>query len=293
MKGKTLRVVENSLTFGTTARMVDVYGCFKYKTTNNMYLIYSDTDTKYNIIYYGSAHIKEKSLLCMQCRDIKEEEVIKEYIFKITNKESLDNFETISLEEVEEIEIIASTKLEIKKEILSSIKELTLPKKEETEENKENKQKKKGSKKFLLFLLLILIIGVGYLYLSKLPPKDAIVKEITCQKNYDHDVLKATVDETNIYYFNNQDNLESVGTTMIYQFSEEDYREFIMKGTYYKYMPDSDIDGGWDKDDESHLFKIMMKETIDTSYNKPTSYEEVLAYYKKEGYTCTEDIDKE
>lgn len=297
MNGKTLKVVQYNLEFGSQDRMINVFSCFKYKPNGNMYLIYTDVDTKYNIIYYGSAHIREKSILCMRCRDIKEEEIVKEYIFKITNHEEIDNFINISLEEVEGIEIIASSKIDVKPEIISSLVELTIPKSKEKEElkvNEKDSNKKKKSKKGILFLLLFVIIAIGcYGYFVVFAPKDTIAKQIICDKEYGHDTLNASVHETNTYNFDYQDRLENVDTIMVYQFNEEDYQDFIMKGTYYRYMPDSDTEGGWDKDDTTYTFKIMTKLRIDTSYNKPTNYEEVLAYYKKEGYTCKEDIKKE
>lgn len=292
MNGKLLKVVQYNLEFGSKERFVNVFSCFKHKPTSNLYLIYADVDTKYNIIYYGSAHIKEDSILSMQCRNQKEEEIIKEYIFKVTNQEAIDDFEVIPLDKVEKIEIIASNKFEVKPEVIASLVEMTLPKKDVSKEEKSSKQKKRKSKKGLVFLLLaVILIGIGgYYYFSTLPSKNMVAKQIICEKEYSHNDLKATVFETNTYNFNNQDILEKVDTTMIYQFEESDYQEFIMKGTYYKYMPDSNTEGGWDKDDTSYTFKVMIKEEIDSSYNKPTAYEEVLSYYKKEGYTCKEDI---
>lgn len=294
MSGKVLKVTQYNLEFGATDRFVNVFGCFKYKPTSNLYIIYTDKDTKYNIIYYGSGHLKNKSILSMKCRDIKDAEIIKEYIFKLTNHEPLDNFEMISLDDIEEIEIIDSDKIEVKSEIITSLTEITLPKKDKKEATPVSNKKNKKFKKSLLLLIILMIIGVGsYYYFSTLTPKDTISKQIVCQKEYPHDTLNATVEETNTYNFNHQDSLERVDTTLIYQFNEEDYQDFILKGTYYKYMPDSDTEGGWDKDDTTYTFKVITKKSIDTSYNKPTAYEEVLTYYKAEGYTCTEDIEKE
>lgn len=300
MNGKTLKVVQYNLEFGSHDRFVNVFGCFKYKPNGNIYLIYTDIDTKYNIIYYGSAHIKGNSVLCMQCRDQKkDEEIIKEYIFKVTNYSAMDNFENISLKAVEGIEIIASNKIDVKPEVISSLVSITIPKKEEEQNELKPKEgssnKKKKSKKGILFLLLfVIVVIVGcYCYFVVFAPKDTVAKQIICDKEYGHDTLNATVQETNTYNFDYKDSLEDIDTVMVYQFKEEDYQEFIMKGTYYKYMPDSDTEGGWDKDDDAYTFKIMTKVRIDTSYDKPTNYEEVLAYYKKEGYNCTEDINKD
>ena len=51
MNGKTLKVVEYNLEFGKSDRFVNVFGCFKYKSNGNIYVIYTDVDTKYPIIY--------------------------------------------------------------------------------------------------------------------------------------------------------------------------------------------------------------------------------------------------
>ena len=296
MNGKVLKVMQYNLQFGATDRFVNVFGCFKYKPNGNIYVIYSDTDTKYNIIYYGSGHVKGNSILCMQCREAKESEYIKEYIFKVTNKENLDNFEMISLNEVEGIEIIGSDKIDVKPEIITSLIDFTLPKKEvvseEVVEPKEKKVKKKSKKSLLFILLFTIVICIGF-YIITLPPKDTVSKRIVCEMQYSHDTLDAQVDETNTYNFNHQDTLESIDTTTIYQFDEEGYQEFIMKGLYYRYLPDDGQEGGYKQDDENYTFKIMMTEKVDTSYNKPTAYEEVLSYYKNQGYTCSEEMDED
>lgn len=294
MNGKTLKVAQYNLEFGATDRFVNIFGCFKYKENGNLYLLYTDVDTKYPVIYYGSAHVKEKNLLSIQCREANEQEIIKEYIFKITNHEPLDNFEMISLENVDGIEIIGSTKMDIKMEVLLSLVDILLPKKEEPkEEVVVHKQKKKSNKGPLIVLLIILIMA--FIFVSAtvlLAPKNTVAKRIVCQKQYQHDTLEATIDEENTYNFNLNDSLDSIDTTMIYQFNEKNYQEFIMKGLYYKYLPDDDQNRGHKQDDVNYTFKIMMTEKVGTSYDKPTTYEEVFSYYKKQGYTCTEEVDE-
>ena len=66
MNGKVLKVVEYNLTFGETTRQINVYGLFRYKKNNNLYIVYSDTNTKYNYVSYGSSHIKNQSVLSMK-----------------------------------------------------------------------------------------------------------------------------------------------------------------------------------------------------------------------------------
>ena len=292
MNGKVLKVKQTSLEFGGHDRFVNVLGCFKYKPNGNIYIIYSDVDGQYNIVYYGSGHARGNIALCMQCREKSEEEIIKEYIFKTIQKENMDNFEIVSLNDAEGFEIIGSSRLEVKPEVLTGLIDIAMPKPEVKEKVSENRKKTKKNplKGILMFLVIVIALVGGYYYLFVMSSKDTVEKNITCVKSYSHDTLVATVEETNKYNFNANDELESIDTTLIYQFDEANYQEFIMKGTYYKYMPSSDNEGGWDKNDTEYTFKVITKKRVDVSYSEPTNYEEVLSYYKVKGYTCTEEI---
>lgn len=299
MNGKVLKVAEYDLTFGKSARMINVFGIFRYKGNNNLYIVYADVLMNNNVIRYGSSHIKENSALSMKCSSLKDQEIIKEYIFKITEKQKLDNFEIIKLDNIDEVEIIGSNMLEIKKEVLDSLIDLTIPKsnvKEEVVSNSSNKKRRGCSLKILLFLIILLILGSGiYYYFVVIASQETVYKRIICTKSYQHEEISdVNVDEEDTFNFNNKDSLESVDIVSIYNFLTEDsYLDFINKGLYYKYMPDSDdAEGGWDKDDDAYTFKIITKDRVDTAYNKPTGYEEVLAYYKSEGYSCQENIEK-
>ena len=108
MSGKKLKVMEYDLKFGSKDRFVNVFSFFKYKGNGNLYVIYSDIDTKYELLYYGSGHIKNGNLLSMACKE-SEIEIIKEYVYKVVNEELLDNFEIYNLEDVESIGIISSS----------------------------------------------------------------------------------------------------------------------------------------------------------------------------------------
>ena len=124
MNGKTLKVIEYNLSFGSNERMIHVFGVFRYKANNNLYIVYSDVNIQYNLIYYGSSFVKETSILSMECKSKQDEEIVKEYLFKVTARESLDNFEMISLDKIEGIEIISSNKLEVKPEVLYQMVDL-------------------------------------------------------------------------------------------------------------------------------------------------------------------------
>ena len=188
MIGKTLQVVEYNLTFGTTARMVNVFGLFKYNKNNNLYVVYSDYNTKNEFIYYGSSHVKKNNILSMSTRS-NDTEIIKEFIYKVVNNEDLSDFDFIDLKDIEGIEIIASSKLEVKLDIIRILEELTIPGKkviiEPTTENfpeetkvltneqpliitettpKTKKIAIKLDKKTLIILIVVIIFGGGYFY---------------------------------------------------------------------------------------------------------------------------------
>ena len=50
MNGKVLKVVEYNLEFGKQARMVNVFGVFRYLPNNNLYIIYRDVLQDYNYV---------------------------------------------------------------------------------------------------------------------------------------------------------------------------------------------------------------------------------------------------
>ena len=294
MNGKVLKVVEYNLTFGESTRLINVYGLFRYKKNNNLYIVYSDTNIQYNYISYGSSHIKDKSVLSIAVSTKEEEEIIKEYIFKVVNHEELSNFEMISLEKIDGIELISSNKLEIKGDVLKTLIDLTIPqiKKEEKVAKEVTVQpKKKENKKVLfIFLFLILVAGGGYGYLQMRPKENKVIKTFTCTKTYQHNTLKAKVEEENTYHFGNSEKLEFYEEKKNYQFlTAEDYQDFINKGLIYRYIPEGN-DSSFKQNEKKYNFQTYVKKTVDVSYDKKTTYEEALQEVKDEGYTCEEKV---
>ena len=291
MNGKELKVVEYDLTFGNKARMVNVFGLFRYTKNNGLYVIYADVGTTYNVINYATSHVKGESILAMTPRD-QDTEIIKEYIYKVTNGEKLDGFEILSLEGVNSIEIIASDKLEVKPEVLVSLIDKTIPKKEVVVPDKKNDalKKKSPAKTLLIFIIfLALLAGGAYYYLTR-ANETSDAKMLLCKKTSNDSSIHARIDESMNQSFSRNDELDNIETTKVFVFdSSEDYEDFINKGTMYKYMPDEE-DGGYKQDDDAHTFTIIINEKVGQSYDKPTKYEEVLSYNKREGYTCDEKI---
>ena len=296
MNGKVLKVVEYNLTFGATDRYVNVYGVFKYTKNNNLYIIYSDPNPTYNYISYGSSYIKNNSILSLATTKKEEEEIVKEYIFKIINQEPTKDFEFISLDSIEEIEIIGSNKIEVKEDVLKSLINLTIPKpKKEEIENQSIKPKKKKFHKITFLLLIILISGSIYFFMTKNNDKTTEVKDsiktFICTKEYQSNTLDAKIKEENTYQFSLQENLEYIEGTKEYQFSSKDsYQDFIQNGTFNKYIEEDEKNSSFSQDEENNIFKTNLKTIVDSSYNKPTNYEEALSREKADGYSCQERL---
>ena len=297
MYGKTLGVVEYNLTFGTNKRMVNVFGCFKYKKNNNLYIVYADVDTKYEFIHYGCSHIRQSVVLSMSPRE-DDAEIIKEYIYKVINNEDLSLFERIDLTEATGIEIISSSNLEVKLDVIRKLEELMIPsKKEELEEVKpevkveEKKPKKKSNKIWILVILIALIgVGGGYFYLIN-SLSSTVSKKIVCNKEFSDTKLNAIINETNTYVFYNSDRLDNVETVMVYKFNDESvYQDFFYRGSYYKYIPTKDAVHSFD--DTLRTFEVKSVKKVDSAYDKPTNYEEVISYYSNDGYVCQELIEE-
>ncbi|MBR3161839.1 MAG: hypothetical protein IKF19_03825 [Bacilli bacterium] len=301
MNGKELKVAELELKFGGTPRMVNVFGVFRYKPNNGLYVIYADVGTTYDYICYGATHIKNDSILSMSSNKKEDQDAIKEYIFKVTSGEKLDNFEMIPLDNIKEIEIISSKNFEIKKEVLNSLIDKTIPKKEMTEEEKSNLEKQNNKKKspvktIVLVFLLLIIAGYGYMYFIVGDNNKGAVKTIYCKRSYNHQELNnVTVDEEKKYIFDNSDKLAKLEEKTTYKFNTEDtYLDFINKSLYYNYMPEknNDTTGDYIIDNDNKKFITNAKTIIDESYGESVEYEEILSINKRDNYICEEKIEK-
>ena len=289
--GKKIKVNDYEMNYGKKESQSNVLCFFKYLKDNNIYAVCcNDSDIPYGIIQYGSAYLKENTLILIGTKN-PNQEMIKELMFKIYNREDLESFEVLDLENVKAIELMSPNKFEIKKEVLSKVVEQTiapvvvLPK-------KDAKKKKKGKLFPILIIILVLIVIIFYFFvLGKKESEVKSIQSIVCQKEYDSDELYAKVTEDNTYYFNQNETLEYVNRSTTYQFyEEEDYLDFVNRGLYFSYL--SDENTGFTLDDSTYSFVVIERDDVSTDYSLPTEYEEVLSYYKGEDYSCVEEIDE-
>ena len=293
MIGKELQVFESQMSFGGKPRMVNVFSLFRYKKSNNIYVVYADVGATVSVVYFGSSHIKGNSILCMSPKE-EDYEYVKEFIFKIVNKEKLDGFETLSLDKIDSMEIIAFGHMEIKSDIFNSLVSLTIPKKQDPVKVEEP-VKKESSGSLLKFLIFLIIVGGGaygvYYYTDWFKPKVSIVKTVSCMKTYSHDTLDAVVEDSRVYNFGTGDMLNNVDVTTVFKFnSKESYEDFTFRGLMYKYMPDKDAVGGTKSDDDNNTYTFIYSLEVTDKYTGPVGYEDVISVSKDDGYQCEEKL---
>ena len=287
--GKVLKVFTNELTFGSNDDKRNVFGVFKYKKNNVYYVVYSDIKNTYNIVYYGSCYIKNDSIIVLEAKEKEHGEIIKEFIYKIVNKEELSQYEIVNLDTIETIEIVGYSKLEVKTDIEKSLVDITIPKQIDVVVSNENNSKKKSPFAIIMLLLVIMMGGFGYYYFkSNNKVSDDIMGVIVCKKSYSHNELPAVVNEERTFNFDSNDSLMYINNYNNYVFNNsDDYFDFVSKGLYFKYAP-NDNDGGYNLDDDKMTYSVSYKENIGSNYSYPTDYEEVLTYYNNAGYVCEE-----
>jgi hypothetical protein len=292
--GKKVKLNDYNMSYGKQEKKINIICFFKYLKDNSLYAIScEDSNIPYGIVNFGSAHLKENTLIIIGSKD-PNQEMIKEILFKINNDENYELYEIQDLQNVELIELVSPNKLEIKKEVLQNVVDKVIPKPVIVEETKQPTKKKKN--KLLPILLLLIILGGTSFYLfslNSLSNQNNIVKSIVCTKESESDSINAKVLEDNTYNFNHNDILEYINKSTTYKFYDEDeYLDFINKGLYYSYLPDESDDGGFSLDDDTYSFTIIEKEDATIDYFLPTEYEEVLSYYKGKGYSCTEKAEE-
>ncbi|MEE3342665.1 MAG: hypothetical protein VZS44_01075 [Bacilli bacterium] len=299
MNGKELKVSELEMKFGQNDRMVNVFGVFRYRPNNSLYVIYADVGTTYDYVCFGSSHIKNNVILSMNSNKAEDMEVIKEYIYKVVNNEPLDNFEIYPLDNIDEIELIASKNFELRREVLESLIEKTIPKKAEDSEEvvvKSTKKKKSPILTILLLLLLIVVGGAGFLFYTTMMEAEETYKFIYCKTSYDHEELKnVLIEEEDRYEFNNSDKLVKVRVTLRYNFVDENsYLDFKNNNRYFSYMVENNkhTTGSFDLDDENNSFVTFADTVVDEAYENSVDYEEILSLNTKDGYSCEEKIEK-
>ena len=105
MKGLEISVTNSDLVLKQEERLVKLFVIFKDKKYGTKYIIFTDNIS--NKLYYGSLIINDNKMVIMKFKDIKNEELIKDFILNFLNNKN-EKFEVIEIPKIEKLEIIDS-----------------------------------------------------------------------------------------------------------------------------------------------------------------------------------------
>ena len=284
MNGKVLKVFNNDLYGNPDERYVSVFAVFEHKKYMNKYCLFAiDGEYYKKELYYGSIHVKDKSLIIFAVNDAAMpyiDEFCKEYLGgKVNTKE----YELIDISNCERAELISSTK--VSSDDIEALDKMSITREVATKKSSTTKNGK-GGLYFLLILFVLLGLGLTYLYFN--PSLMTVeLKMLNCNKESFNKVLDMDYQSTKIVRFNKKEKPGIVENIDVYTFSDKDtYNDFKdnnKENTYFK-MP-----GEYKYDDESLELKIYYNE----DYSILNSYDEMHEYLLNEGYTCSEETYEE
>ncbi len=275
MIGKQIRLNDYKFTYGRETIYLNVYGAFKNKKNGNKYVIYSYDN---NRLYFGSLFIRNKEIIVMIPKE-DESEIVKKFTYSILDNKLSDDFEVISLDDIDSIQIIDETLCDFNVD-MSKLYDITIPKpKVEKEEIKSNKKISIAS----IFFVLLFVVIILFFFVNP----EVIFgknKEYSCTKSYLHDELPASVNEEVVLVFNGKDNINSIDVKTDYVFSDAQYyKDFKDKSYFYDYFKEGDT---YKFEDTTYTYRLFSKIDTNEDYFMPSKLDDLVSYYKNNGYEC-------
>lgn len=290
MEGLEILVTNSDLVLKQEERLIKLFVMFKDNKYGTKYVVFTDNNMKE--LFYGNPLVNGNKMVIMKFKDIKDAEMIKEFVWKFLNNESSSNFEIIQIPEINKLEIIDNNVLEVKEEYINKLCDIFFNKDINDSSNIDNngnvkvKNKKKKNKLPLLLGMIIVFLGIfAFMYLKKNP--DLIYgKNIYVQcsiKNF-NDELNANVNEVITLTFNNSQTLKKHEKNIIYKFNDSDiYYNFKEKNLQYKYISET----GEEKfSDEELSYEILVNHDLKSNNDFPKGYDELFSYYNNLKYSC-------
>lgn len=286
MRGLEISVTNSDLVIKQEERLIKLYVIFKDKKYGTKYVIFTDNQNKN--LCYGSPLINGNKMVIMKFKNIKDEELIKEFTWDYLNNSNSQKYELIEIPKIEKLEIIDNNILEVKEEYINKLNDIFFkPEELTTEKLKQNKKKSKGP---LLFALILILLGISaFIYLKN--NQELLFGEniyVECKKIGKIEEITANTTEIVSLTFSNSQDLKEHKKEITYVFENIDkYYEFKEKDLKYKYITEEGID----KFIDEQTYNMIINYDIKNS-NLPKIYNELFDYYNNLGYSCN-NIEKE
>lgn len=277
MHGKILKVVSNDLYGNATDKKVVVFACFNHLKYMNKYIMFTYMgEYDKNILYYGSIHEKDKTIVIFKVRKEEEEYINKfreDYLAGTVND---SEYQILDISMMEGVEIVSSTEIECDKLALLDEKSIRHSSNIELEEND---TKKPVFLYVLLVVLIALLGGITYLYFTD--DGSSNDKELVCSiDKYDNTIMVNYNEERSILY-NRNNKIISVTINDKYVFDDIDkYNEFKDNKKEQEYFKKN---GTFKYDDSKLMLMVSYKDD-----NIIDNIEEMKSYLESEGYSCKE-----
>ena len=276
MAGKILKIAANDLYGNVDDRTVSVFACFEHTKYMNNYVVFSiNEDVKKRKLYYGSIHLKDKSIVIFNVKNN-----IKKYIDEFLNEylsDQVNNFKILDITKMNKVELVSYNEMEYDK--IDLLDNKSIPK-IVVSEVAVAKEKKPILIYILIFILILFGVGITLLYFK---PELFTIKYnvLECTNNLYDNEIKLNYDIDKDIRFDKNNKVSSISVVRTYTFLDSNsYKEFKNNNGQNLYFTNGE---GYKYIDNELKFKLFYQEksVID-------DYDEMLTYLVREGFSCIE-----
>ena len=275
MNGKVIKLNDYKFNFGQETIFLNVFAVFKSIKNGNKYIIYSYDNKK---LYCGSAFVKNNEIIVMISKGENDDD-IKKFVKELINNNYQEEYEIISLDKVNSIQVIDEAICDVDVDI-KKLNDITIPKPKVVE--KEAVPKKKVNFTIVFLLVFILVVAMFFFF----NPEVINGKNVyyTCSKSYAHEKLPASVIENVELEFNGHGTIIDIKVKSDYIFNDVNYyKEFRDKSYFYQYFSDGDT---YKFDDNTYTYKLFSSINTKEDFFLPTDKDGLIKHYQDDNYTC-------
>lgn len=275
MNGKVIKLNDYKFNFGQETIFLNVFAVFKSIKNGNKYIIYSYDNKK---LYCGSAFIKNNEIIVMVSKGENDDD-IKNFVKKLIDNNYQEEYEIISLDKVNSIQVIDEVICDVDVDI-SKLNDITIPKPKVVKEEVVPKRKVNFT---IVFLLVFILVVAMFFFFN---PEVINGKNVyyTCSKSYDHGKLPASVIENVELEFNGHGTIIDIKVKSDYVFNDVNYyKEFRDKSYFYQYFSDGDT---YKFDDSTYTYKLFSSINTKEDFFLPTDKDGLIKHYQDDNYTC-------
>ena len=275
MNGKVIKLNDYKFNFGQETIFLNVFAVFKNIKNGNKYIIYSYDNKK---LYCGSAFVKNNEIIVMISKGENDDD-IKKFVKELINNNYQEEYEIISLDKVNSIQVIDEAICDVDVDI-KKLNDITIPKHKVVE--KEVVPKKKVNFTIVFLLVFILVVAMFFFF----NPEVINGKNVyyTCSKSCNHEKLPASVIENVELEFNGHGTIIDIKVKSDYIFNDVNYyKEFRDKSYFYQYFSDGDT---YKFDDNTYTYKLFSSINTKEDFFLPTDKDGLIKHYQDDNYTC-------